>query len=309
MLVMMVALLIGAAANALPIDDEAAGDGAKKPDDNGALLAGPKVKEEPGATDNPSFGGDERLRQTVEIPSARWFAALRGLGFTAEEREQVEAVAREYQDVAAAFRKENAAALREMQERIRKLNESGEPDPKLREKYRELRDSAPDAQPYQDRIWQMMNEEQQEAFKVKLEEIRKELAERRAAQREDQINSMRRESRPDDMMAPRRGGGMMDDGPAMDDEMAPRRGDDAARRRGAARGERGMRPGAGLDEMGRKRLEFLMSKQSESSREHGEAADRLRERRQRGAQATDRNPRRERDRQRDNEPDDEPMND
>jgi hypothetical protein len=272
----LVAIFSSAAlADAAPLDgDDTKDGGAAQTADDGGLLAGPKVEEEPADADNPAFGGEDRMRQTIDVPPARWFGILRDVELTEAQRTQAVAIAMEYQEVSRKFRKENAGALRELQERIKKSRAENDFDPKLRELNREIQSGAPEAQPYQDRIWSLLDAAQQETFKAKLEEVRKEIAARRAQDRDDRLDTRRRGGRDGDAEMESRDAGVMDDGGENQARPPMRRG-------GGARSEgvwQGWRAGQGLDAMGQKRFDFLMSKRSKHAAERGGALERVRER-------------------------------
>lgn len=243
----------------------------KDTSDEGALLAGPKVDEEPGAADNPAFGGEDRMRQTTEIPPTRWFAVVKEMSLSEKQSAEANAIAGEYQMAVRAFRAENAETLRALEQRIRETRASNTFDPKLREEYRAVQASAPKVEEYQSRIWALLDEAQQAELRERLEKVRAEIAERRAQERSESLDTMR--------AGPRTGAPMMGD----DDESGGGMSGGGQPMSSARGGERGGRSaGAGLDAMSVKRFEFLMSKRSK----HAPARpvlDRMREGRGGGA--------------------------
>lgn len=244
-------------------DDDTAAPAKPAAKDDGGLLAGPKVDEEPAAPDNPAFAGEDKMRQSVEIPALRWFMVVNELELSDEQSADVKNIASEYQDALRTFRKDHAEELSQLQARMRESRASGNFDPKLRDAYRQVQDQAPAAEPFQDRIYKLLDEQQQADLRERLETLRTEIAERRAKEREGTLDAMRRGGRGDDAMAPGRDGEPMD-GKAP----TPSFRRDATPAREGVRGGRGLRqPGQGLDAMSRKRFEFLMSKQSNDGRQ------------------------------------------
>ena len=259
---------LGSSALAVPVDDESGkqtddSPNAQESEDSGdgGLLAGPKVDEEPASDDNPAFGGEERARQTTQIPPGRWFLILQEIELSDEQRAEANAIAEEYEQAASKFRAETRVEMRQLQDEIDKAREANLDDPKLRERYREIQSKAPPPQAYQDRIWQILNAEQQEVFRAKLEEARQAIAERRAREQEERLNARRGEMSGEEMTP---GGDMTG--------AEPGRG---------PRARRGERVGQGLDAMSQKRFEFLMSKRSKNAPDRP-AGERMRERRRAG---------------------------
>lgn len=221
--------------------------------DDGGLLAGPKVDEEPGAPDNPAFAGEDRMRGAVDVPPQRWFQIVNAMDMNDEQKAELRKIQSEFQVQSRAYRQENADELRDLADRLRESRESGAFDPKLREEYQALQAKAPSAEPFQERVWALLDEAQKTDLRERLEKARVEIAARRAEQRDEALDAQR---------SARIGG---DRAMGDDDEMQPMRRAGSPARDGA-RGGRGQRqPGADLDAMSKKRFEFLMSKRSRTA--------------------------------------------
>ncbi len=190
------------------------------------LLAGPEVPDAAARTTDAGFSG--RRRRAVTVPPRRWFAALRGLDLSEEQQQEAAAVARELQRAQRDHQRAHGAEIRRLRGMVREARRAGTaPPPEVREELARLNAIAPRAGKYQQRAWDLLDGAQREQMRAELSEIRRQIARRRAAGR-------------DAMTSPPRD--------------AATRGRDRASENG----------GPQLDELGRRRLEFLRSRQTRS---------------------------------------------
>lgn len=210
------------------------------------ILSGPKVEpdatRQPNRPERPNAGGDRQ--REIEIPFQQWIGALRGLGLSENQQVTVRTASGEFQTAVEDFQREHGEEIRDLMQQARESRQNGTEPPKgLRENLRKIDEARPKPDQYKEQIWAALNEQQQNEMKDKLDAMRKEMMRNRGDRRED-----RRGINPP-----------TENPPANDAMMPPSPGD----RPGADRRPPG-RPGdgTGLDEMARRRVEFLRSHQS-----------------------------------------------
>lgn len=221
-------------------------DKAEKPQTQPAaedVFSGPKV-DESAQSDRPNRPGGERGRARANegMQPRLWMMAMRDMDLSDEQREKVRFVMQDLQDSNRKFRETHGEEMRGLMETMREARENGAMPPReVAEKLRSLEQSRPKIEQYQEKIWSILNEEQQKDMRAKLAAMTAQQEERRA----------------------RRGGagGPMRE-PGMETEnsreMMQERGP-----RGRWQGERPSQPG-GLDGKGQKRMEFLRKHQSKN---------------------------------------------
>jgi len=238
---------------------------------DGGLLAGPKVEEQAQQRDDPRMGEQGRregARRQVEVSFQDWMGLLRGLDLKPEQQTKIRAIAAEFQSAQREFTQSQGEEGRELARQAREARQAGKEPPKeLRDKLQKMEADRPKAESYQQRIWAELTEEQRDQFKAKLDEYRQRMLERRE-QRKAGNEDMAGPDTPKrpagaadekDTPAERQSGdGMqMMDPQALPAKAAAPSNDDRARRR-SERGD----GGAKLDELGQRRLKFLLSHQS-----------------------------------------------
>jgi hypothetical protein len=183
------------------------------------------VQEEETAAGQGFAGGADRRMRDATVPPQQWIRMYLRLDLSEDQRSQAGAVLEEFRQKTAAFEEEHAADLAAIREATRRRELS----PELRQKAQRLNSARPLPEAYQQRLWDLLNQTQQEEMKAALAQARERMAENRA----------RRLAGAE--------GGMTEDG------MRPGEGE-AARPADGAPFE--------LDEAGRRRLRFLQSRQS-----------------------------------------------
>lgn len=207
------------------------------------VFSGPKV-DESAPSDRPDRpGGDRgRARANEGAQPRLWMMAMRDMDLSDEQREKVRFVMQDLQDSMRKFRETHGEEMRGLMETMREARENGTMPPReVAEKLRSLEQSRPKIEQYQEKIWSILNDEQQKELRAKLATMAAQQDERRA----------RRGGGGDAMRQPR-----MEPGAENPNEMMQERG-----LRGRWQGERPSRSG-GLDEKGQKRVEFLRKHQS-----------------------------------------------
>ena len=224
----------------------------------GGVLSGPKVEDGAQKQPAPMMGpGGEERRRAQDVPPQQWFGALRGLGLTEDQQTKIRAIMDEFQQAMKDYEASGGESIREMRRQARQARESGTAPPAgLREKLQKFENDRPKATPYQSRIWSELTDQQQDQMKARLEEIRAKMVQRRGERRTD---------------------GKPGDEPMMDETNSGRRttaadapmssnGDEPRERLQARRN-------GGLDEIGKRRLNFLLSHQSaQAAARHPEGA-------------------------------------
>lgn len=238
--------------------------GEKNENDSG-VLAGPRVDE---SADKPGGGmmgpqGQVRERRGDDLPFQQWMAALRGLSLSEAQQTKIRAIADEFQKAQREHTESLGEEGRALMRQMREARQSGNPPPDdVREKMRKIEESRPKPIAYQQRIWAELSAEQQEAMKKSLEERRQRMQEQRERRRQEGMTSDDGMKSADERAARRRPNAESEMESETDRETAPA----PQRRRAAGRPAQGA---TRLDDMGRKRLEFLRSKQSKNVRSPG----------------------------------------
>ncbi len=221
-------------------------------------------------------GGAQR-RRAEGLPLRQWLQQVRSLdGITAEQQQKVASIMQDLERAQQELRAEHGEEMRQLQEKIRQMREGGrEPDPAVREQMQKLESETPKPTDYQRRIWETLTSDQQEALRRRISQLEQQMQQ----QRRRGADGAGRGQPADTVMtnsAPKPGSG---------DEMMTGDGDEAMkpalqgtvdrpnarevlqqqRRRRAAAAAGGDGNLAGLDEMARRRVEFLRQFVSASS--------------------------------------------
>ena len=207
---------------------------------DGGVLAGPKVEQDAEKQPAPMMGpGGQERRRAQDVPPQQWFSALRGLGLTEDQQTKVRAIMDEFQRALKDYEASGGERIQDLRRQAREARQSGTPPPpELREKLQKFENDRPKATPYQSRIWNELTDEQQDKMKARLDEIRADMTQRREDRKAD--------GKPADEP-------MMDE---MNREGPP------PQRPQARRGNAGNGSGGGLDDAGKRRLDFLLAHQS-----------------------------------------------
>ncbi len=190
------------------------------PEPSGDLLAGPAVSDDDRGEPGMPVG---RGRRVPAVPPRAWFSILGELELSDEQRREVEVIMRELRAERQAYRLAHGERIQELRREIQDGRTADRDVPRQpREELDRLAALGPRVADYQERIWWLLDDRQQERMRAAIAEIRRRRAERRAE----------------------RGEGMRA-GPRVDER------DPSA---------------VGLDEMARRRLDFLRARQSQRRR-------------------------------------------
>lgn len=216
------------------------------------ILAGPKVNDESMAA-STGFGMGDRQQREAPIPALQWFRVLQSLELTEEQAETVQSLRQRFEAAAAAYRREHAETLRDLERKIQAMRAGTlPPDRSIAQQLERLRAAAPNQERLQEAVWQVLTEDQQQTMRDRFVEIRQRQAERaaaagRPADRAAMMESMRggdeRARREDAMRENTMNGEMMTPDRFGSAELEPAR--------------PGEMRGRGLDERGLRRLRFL----------------------------------------------------
>jgi hypothetical protein len=237
---------------------------------NDNVLAGPGVEDAAEEGSDNMMGPGGQRRRAESLPLRQWMQQVRALDLTQQQQQEIAAILQELEQAQQTFRLEHAEQMRLVQEQIAQMRRAGrEPDPALREQLQQLEAEMPKPPDYQRRVWDALTSEQQGALRERIADLEKRMQQQR--RRNGARGSEPRPPLSDDRMtsdAPMRGGSEPAMTPDRGDVTVPARaeGEAAGRRRQAARG-------AGLDDMARKRLEFLRQFVSRSSPSRATAGD------------------------------------
>lgn len=170
--------------------------GDKKNHDDG-LLSGPKVGDKE-ARDGGAFGKDGKPGRGGRPDGQRrpgadgrvWMETLKSMELQGDQKAQVDAVLKKFEDARTAFEKQYGEQRRELEKKLKDLGAgpdgprrgpdapppaAGKPaesaDVKaVRKQMQELAEKAPKAEPFQKEIFGLLTPDQQAAFKKQLEE-------------------------------------------------------------------------------------------------------------------------------------------
>jgi hypothetical protein len=245
---------------------------------NTDLLAGPEVEAEAAAGEGGAMGpagglGGRQPKRAENIPIRQWMQQVRALeGLTTEQQQDIAAVFSEFQRAQREYQQEHADEMRDLQAKIRQARESGqEPEVGLREQMQKLEADMPKPPDYQRRIWALLSSEQQEALRQRIAEM-----ERRALERRRSAQASRdAEEADDEMMAGDQSAdtdakpGIEDKDGGSDEMMGDPEEPDRPNARGRMRERRRAAETSdsltGLDDLARRRVEFLLQHISASS--------------------------------------------
>jgi hypothetical protein len=274
--VMLVASFSSSGANALAQSEAADPKSPPTKDTTADLLAGPEVEAEAAAGEGGAMGsggGPGQRRRAENIPIRQWMQQVRDLeGLTAQQQQDIAAAFSEFQRAQREYQQAHADDMRELQAKIRQARESGqEPAASLREQMQKLEAGMPKPPDYQGRIWALLSSEQQEALRQRIAEMeRRALERRRSAQASRDADEAGGEMMAGDQSAdadakPETGdkAGVSDE--MMGDTAEPDRANARARVRERRRLAEAGDDLAGLDDLARRRVEFLRQHISASS--------------------------------------------
>lgn len=262
------------------------------------LLAGPTVEQEAEQGSNnpmtaPNNVNRPRAGNAQNVPFRQWMETIRGLDLSEDQRQRVYAIVGAFQAKTTEYQQKHGEEARRLQQQVRAAREGGKDvDPAVREQLQKLEAEMPRQTDAQQEVWSVLSAEQQAAARTRFAEIEARNAERRGERREGQSGPQsanpqrpaggRNNDKPadqtmepsgtggagrntrktgeagnDDQMTPT-GGGMTDEPMAEPSRAAPAPERPAARRGAAAGG----RDASQLDDAARKRVRFLMSRQT-----------------------------------------------
>lgn len=234
---------------------------------DGGILAGPSVDpdalQQPNRPGRPNANrGDQRTQ--MEVPFQQWLSALRGTGLSKDQQSQIRGIAEEFQKAGRDFQQEHGEELRTLFQQVREARaKNEEPSKDVRQKMKTLEEERPKPDPYKERIWPVLTEAQQGKAKIRLEEIRNDMMDKKDNRRESKspggpgspgaeagaASTMQQDEREMNAPAPPGKGDAMN---ATDEMASPAPAAPKARQSG---------PNA-LDDMGHRRLNFLSQHQS-----------------------------------------------
>lgn len=231
------------------------------------VLAGPEVDA---TADKPAGGmmgpqGQARdRRNNDEMPFQQWMGALRGLSLSEAQQTKIRSIADEFQAAQREFQESLGDEGRSLMRQMRESRQAGSPPPAdVREKLQKIEEGRPKPMAYQQRIWAELTPEQQASMKQNLDERRQRMQEQRERRRQEAMTTDNEMEGRDPAARSRRR-------PDAEPDMKSDTGREAApiqRRRRAVGGD-GARQ---LDDMGRRRTEFLRSRQSKNVQSPGRA--------------------------------------
>lgn len=147
----------------------------------GGLLAGPAVSDDDRGEPGMQFGGGLRGRRVPAVPPRAWFFILGELELSDEQRREVEVIMRELRAERQAYRLAHGERIRELRREIEDGRTAGRDVPRQRrEELDRLRALGPRVADYQERIWWLLDDRQQERMRAAIAQIRRRQAERRA---------------------------------------------------------------------------------------------------------------------------------
>ena len=202
------------------------------------ILRGPEVREDQ-AGPAAQMGQTMTVRPgAITVPAPRWMELYRELTLEPAQQRAARVAEAEFQQSIRAYRDEHAEEIQALQQQTQAARRRQEPpDPAIERRFAELRANAPQQTQLQERLWDILTDDQQDALRMQLAEERNAMAELRlAAQRE------------------RMGGG--DDAMSMDAMMRLMR----------ASGELTLPPGVVIPEVVQQRIAFLQRHQSRTLR-------------------------------------------
>ena len=150
------------------------------PEPSGDLLAGPAVSDDDRGEPGMPVG---RGRRVPEVPPRVWFSMLGELELSDEQRREVAVIMRELRAERRAYRLAHGERIQQLRREIGdgRTADRDVPRPRLEELNR-LRALGPRVADYQERIWWLLDDRQQERMRAALAEIRRRRAERRLEQ-------------------------------------------------------------------------------------------------------------------------------
>lgn len=173
------------------------------------LLSGPKVGDEskqPQERERMRARAAERgMRGDFAGAMRLWYATLQQVGLTDEQKQQIEPIRAEYLAAVETYVKENGEKLPAIREQFRAARQNGTEMPKeAAQEFKKLRELAPKAEPYQEKIWALLTPEQQKLFTEKREAAEKLARERGMNRSRPGEDGMQPGGNPDDPAAKER---------------------------------------------------------------------------------------------------------
>jgi len=225
---------------------------ASQPAPEPGILAGPTVEEEATTTTTGAMRPNAQRDQTRSgIPYQRWLRILNSLELAEEQRSTIDVMVAEFEKARADYNAEHDVELDAIRARQREARAQGLPVKREdARKLREIEQGAPKPTDAQQQIWEQLTQDQQDAFRRRLERVRADME----------------RSRPGNDRPAQAGTDPMNN-PPMLDEAAADAGDDMTGDHDSAN----TLDRAGRDTLAQRRWKFLMSRQS-SSRPGADAA-------------------------------------
>lgn len=192
------------------------------------VLSGPKVRDDE-SEDDAKFGnsgkpGAKNAPQRPMIKQRQWMNAFKEIELTPEQSEKARAIQSEFEESRKSFEKEFGAQRRELEAKAREMGDESAGGKEIRQQMKAMQEKAPKPEPFQRRLFALLDDTQQEAMRGRLAEM-----EKRAAQEQE-----KRGNRP--AGKPGQRDGMSDPkGDRKDDSM----GDDQMKPDGPPRGKQG----------------------------------------------------------------------
>ena len=146
--------------------------------DGRTVLSGPSVGQSQGDPRRGDRKGSDRANRAMELPPRAWIQAVKTLELSEEQTTQLDAIVAEHQEAMKTYAHEHGKALQDLRKRMREAVQKGEKPESAREELKALQQAAPKFDTVQKRVWEILTAEQQEQLKVKLEQLRAQMAQR-----------------------------------------------------------------------------------------------------------------------------------
>ena len=161
-----------------------------------SFLAGPPVSDR-ASTSSAGFGAESgpRTERPIVVPVTQWLRTLRQVDLTPEQSKQTRQIAGELRDASQAYRKANAEEIKAVREMIKQAREDQQRlSDEQRARIDALHKKRPDVEAFQQRIWALLDADQQARMTSLLAEQREAIAKRRAKLREEGMSDEQIES-------------------------------------------------------------------------------------------------------------------
>ncbi len=147
------------------------------------FLAGPTVQAADTGDVDSRFGGGGPRRNRVSVPVRQWFALLRKLDLDEDQAAEIRELVQSFQKAAREHQQANGQRLRDLQGQASEIRGAGrDVPPEMRRELGQLRSLAPKPATYQEKIWSLLTETQQQTMHTELAQTRQRIRQRRATQ-------------------------------------------------------------------------------------------------------------------------------